>query len=575
MLPILLACAIWLPALVGLGIPLSGFLRRLGGSASIGIAERTALCGFLGMFTASVLAAAANLIVPIYPVVSSAILISGWLLVIVHRQLWLRLPCRGWRLAGIIFITTVFIDARGRAWYDTGLYHMQAVRWITQGPLPRGLANLDGRLGFNSAWFTLAASLETPLLLGKSCFVVNAILTMLVALPALGALLRMPGRPIRSDRVVLALMLIPLALFGVDVGMISSLSPDLVIIVLTMFLLALWVRDVRFAPQIAVLACFAVSIKLSAVPLLIFPSIIGSIWARRGISNRRSIFALGIFLAVAVTVFTIRGIWLSGYPAYPSLIGKLSEFKWTVPARQVVDQAKSIEVWAKYQQPLQAVARGTPWIARWFEKFGTSGAMLVAFAIFTTGTALWMIRRPRGSSATVRALVAIVALLPGLGFWFLEAPQIRFGYSYLFGIAALSLAIGTAGIVPNLSRHRWSLSVSVALVVLLIVSRIDRQFLKVRPFSWPEIPHARLSAHHLKGGITIWTPIGSDQVWNAPQLVTSQLNPRLQCEKDASGRPREFWIDPNLLARPARFFAAQASRPDLKSSLLRVPMDKH
>jgi hypothetical protein len=34
--------------------------------------------------------------------------------------------------------------------FDTGLYHLPMVNWISNYALPFGLANLHGRFGFNS-----------------------------------------------------------------------------------------------------------------------------------------------------------------------------------------------------------------------------------------------------------------------------------------------------------------------------------------------------------------------------------------------------------------------------------------
>ena len=110
-------------------------------------------------------------------------------------------------------------------WYDTGLYHLQAVQWLTHGPLPKGLANLYECLGYNCSWFPLAAALETPLLLGKSCFIVNAMLVILIALPALDVALRNQFRILRPHHLLLFLMLVPLSQFTVDIPMLSSLSP--------------------------------------------------------------------------------------------------------------------------------------------------------------------------------------------------------------------------------------------------------------------------------------------------------------------------------------------------------------
>lgn len=42
-------------------------------------------------------------------------------------------------------------------YYDTGLYHFQAIRWLSRFGAVPGLALIHSRFGFTSSWFALAA----------------------------------------------------------------------------------------------------------------------------------------------------------------------------------------------------------------------------------------------------------------------------------------------------------------------------------------------------------------------------------------------------------------------------------
>ena len=46
--------------------------------------------------------------------------------------------------------------------YDAGLYHIPYMNWVSAGPAPFGLANLEGRLGFNSSWLMFDAAFRMP-----------------------------------------------------------------------------------------------------------------------------------------------------------------------------------------------------------------------------------------------------------------------------------------------------------------------------------------------------------------------------------------------------------------------------
>jgi hypothetical protein len=543
MLLILLTCSIWTPALIGLGIPAANLLGRAGGSARIGVANRIAIAGLLGMFITSTASAAINLVVPAFPIVSSGILLCGWCLAIVHRRRWFRWPARAWRRVAAVMVLIAFIDARGLPCYDTGLYHLQAVRWITTGPLPRGLANLFAPLGYNCGWFTLAAAIETPLLLGKSCFVINAILTVLLSLPAIDALLRARRRLIRPDAVVLASMLIPIIQFGVGGAMISSLAPDLAVILIELFSIALWIRSPRFTPHVFVLCCFAVSIKLSAAPMLGMGILAGLWWIRGGIRDSSAIMIVFVGCLFAGAIFLARGIWLSGSPAFPSLLGRLPTLAWTSPPHIAISEIHSIQYWSWYQRDYHTVLPGTPWFGAWIRKVGLSQPMVTVFLIFMLGISAWIIRRPRWTTESRRAFIAMPYLLPAIAFWFIAAPQVRFGEGYLLGEAAVALGIGLTGWTAKMSSNLHGLIITTVITAMLLAARIDRQFFKARLFSWPAIPVSALQPHTLLDGSTIWSPNGSDQSWNTPLPTTPDLDPGLQIDRNSRGRIYQFRIN--------------------------------
>ena len=541
MLPILLAAAIWLPALTGLGSPLAIALRRSSGAIVSSVAVRAAIAGLLGMFVASTFAAAANLFVPVYPWVSTALLLVGWFLVLRQRRRWRRLPRSSWQLCCAIILVIALIDARGLPWYDTGLYHLQAVAWMTTGPLPQGLANLFDRLGFNCSWFCFAAAVETPLALGKSCFIVNALLAILIALPAVDAMLRTARSTIRPDRVLLVLMLIPLGIFGVDQGMISSLAPDLIVMLLVLFSISFWLRSPRFTPHILTFACFALTIKLSAAPLLL----IAIVFHIAG--NRRWGILPTTFCILAGLISLTRGIWLSGYPAFPSTIGRMSNLSWTAPPGVPEHAAWWIEHWAKYDPKLQPIEPGSPWMAAWMLRVGLSQPMLIAYGFFITGVVLCGRRDLRriGLKINSRFAIAAILLLPALAFWFITAPQPRFGFGYIFSIPALPVAIGLSGCtIPAITKRLRQAAVAAAILILLLFFRIDRHILKASLLRWPAIPTANLVARHTTDGTTIWKPLNNDRAWNAPLPATPELNPQLRCDIDTAGRIRRFRVDP-------------------------------
>src|SRR5262249_14770911 len=81
---------------------------------------------------------------------------------------------------GILIVGVALGALRAPLHPDTGIYHFQTILWQHEAPVALGLANLDGKLGFNSAWHTIAALFWLPGLGLTSVFAVNALIVVLV-----------------------------------------------------------------------------------------------------------------------------------------------------------------------------------------------------------------------------------------------------------------------------------------------------------------------------------------------------------------------------------------------------------
>jgi hypothetical protein len=61
---------------------------------------------------------------------------------------------------GILAVIAALSSTRLVRAFDTGLYHYQIVRWLSEYGTVRGLALLHFRFGFSSSWFALAAPFD-------------------------------------------------------------------------------------------------------------------------------------------------------------------------------------------------------------------------------------------------------------------------------------------------------------------------------------------------------------------------------------------------------------------------------
>ncbi len=335
---------------------------------------------------------------------------------------------RIWLLYILLTLVVAYGTSHGIMHYDTGLYHAQSIRFIEEYGVVRGIANLHGRLGYNSASFAFSALYSFAFAGGRPLHAGAGFFALLLSFACLDIkhLLRR-GRPVLADFVRLAGLYY---LFNIFKEMVSP-APDYFLNCYLFCLLILWVElDVRherhFFPyaMLAAGVCFAVTIKLSAVALLLLcakPIVLiaidagrkepdtasGRVLAAYGIGIRsdtagykhafikedrqaasfrgvrkqspgghitRVILGFtGVFAAIALPWF-VRNLLISGWMLYPSTVPKLISFPWQVPHDLVEGDAEGIRAYARGSAP--GVPIGT-WIRSWFYAQPVSSRILV------------------------------------------------------------------------------------------------------------------------------------------------------------------------------------------------------
>ncbi len=325
---------------------------------------------------------------------------------------------------------------------DAGLYHLTSIRWATEAPLVSGLGNLHGRLAFNSASFLWLSSLDQwPSTLRG--FNITPGLLLLVAIIQI-ALEAVPGRnsaaSAQGGTTFHTVLLLPL-LYAATVMHVSSTSPDWTVLILGIVLASELARLSSRKPgddpsacclTIAALCSAGITVKLSFAALGATALAITAfdVLRSRAASHTSPARALGpgVVLALLLLVpWSMRGIELSGYPAYPSTLGA-ADVSWKVPQERVTAEVRWIRSWARApgKEP-DDVLGNADWIGPWLANRlrGSDSVALLVFpsALVALGLAATAIGRGgilRFATATLAPYaIAILA-------WFLSAPDPRF-----------------------------------------------------------------------------------------------------------------------------------------------------
>jgi hypothetical protein len=356
-----------------------------------------------------------------------------------------RLPATGILGLAALALGAAAYCSQVIVWYDTGLYHIQAINWFSEFGLVPGVALIHSRLGYVSAWFTLPALFNHGVLQGRIASLPGALCLFLLLCHGLVAFLRLVRRRGRFQDLFIfsaSLLVVAVALLW---GMPNSPSPDFpiaaLVIVVSWAILAISRQDDRYqldrSAAVAIvpliLAAGAASIKLSALPLVM---VAGCFYLLSGkASSRKAVAAAGLAM-LALAPSAAAGIVASGCAFYPiSLL--CVDLPWSLGAEFADAEALLIRDWNRWGMLTPDHATSWNWILPWLRAETTCTAL---FFLSLTAT----VSLPWSSAGNVlkqyRAayLAALGAL--GIAFMFYSAPTWRMGLGYLVVLPALALA---------------------------------------------------------------------------------------------------------------------------------------
>lgn len=504
------------------------------------------LVALSGWMITGVIAAYLSLVMPLAGLANILLLGGGLLLwalqrsvmysVIRHwRQQWKQQPFIIHAVFLLLVLFALYLSAQQSLAYDDGLYYIQFIKWMQQYPVVPGLANLHERFGFNSHWHVISAVFNWSFITGQPCNQLNGLLYLLVAmylLPSLG------NAPHNIGWWLKAGLLISMHLPQVLVYNMTAPAADLAVFYLCALLLVLWMdaiadgnAEVGEGDRLFVFLCaaFLVTVKVSAVTILLFPA---WLWIR---SLRSGAYGQGLVLALSamlvVLPWCIRNVILSGYLVYPFEKVDLFAFDWKCPPRGVTAVRELIRIWAWYMNRDRAVFEAAAFTDRariWFFhnlRIYDQGMLLVMILL---PFALWWRRRllPRGM------LYWVLFLYIGTGFWFIQAPDPRFAYGFLMPGCIL---LGYLLLMKARKLRYIQFAIIMALLLmqvgtLLLYRHLQRQFIQqgaVQPVSqsawWMPAPYFEQQLIRHNKSFTYYTPVVSDRCWNAPLPCTWQL----------------------------------------------------
>lgn len=375
------------------------------------------------------------------------------------------IPCltKWYIVIPIIFwgIIMLYITA-GRPWHsDTDLYHTQAIRWIEEYGVVKGLGNLHNRLAYNSSFFVLQTLYSLKFAVNQSLHTLNGFTTTVMIIYATTTLSVWKKKRLRtSDFFKLALILY----FGFyeTIFVISSPGSDILTLSMVLYICSKWTefleKDEKNTTEyglLCLLAVWTVTLKLSAA-MLVLLAIYPAVLLIRQKEWKKIVLFIGGGIIIAAP-FLIRNVIISGYLIYPYSFIDLFNFDWEMPKAIVDYDNKEIMAWARNTKD-NYDATFSQWFPHWFQSlgvhykimFGSSLAGIIALGIYAVK------RHP----AWPKLLFAVTCIIQFF-MWFFTAPLTRYGIVYMLLIPVLIMGY----INTHMSRN-WITYVAPAAAVL-------------------------------------------------------------------------------------------------------------
>lgn len=441
-----------------------------------------------------------------------------------------------------IILMVLFVSygsSRGFFHYDSDLYHGQAIRWIEEYGVVKGLGNLHVRLAYNSASFALSALYSFSFLGGQSFHAVPGYLVLIVLLDCF----KLVGHVIGKEVKVADFARIGVAYYCFNIfdEMVSPASDYFAML----FFLFSVVKALEIAESeehetkteeyalIAMMAVYSITLKLSAVPAVLLTVVPVVRFGKDKKVKRIFVYLCGGILISAP--FFIRNYLLSGWLFYPSTSIDIFSPKWKIPESMAnIDAADIVAYGRGYTYGEASTYSFGVWFPHWIQTLSRTEKVL--FTASLTGVILFLFSLIIRKGLKEIHLPEITVIL-SFGFWLVSAPLVRYGQGFILLLPTMMAGDTILGLV-NLSNKgkeggaaegkvkRMGTVILLAVSVIFFSYKITVTVLNFKsnlllPYYVKQRDYGVYEmAENSVDGITVYTPAGGDQTGYAPFPAT-------------------------------------------------------
>lgn len=495
---------------------------------------------FYGIFSLSLIAIFLNFFFPL-KIFSIIFLILGLIL------FFINLKNKTYQINLIsligIFIAFVFIFKINGLTYDSALYHLQTLNWISNFKVSFGLSNLEPRYGINSIWHIFISFLNIDFLKIKFLYLFNYLpLAILI-----NQLFQINNKSFLSE-IYLFLTISFILTFailhpqnnGVMLNLISSPEVDTVAMICFVLSLYLFLKSIKSNDQeninlLYIISSLTVLIKISHLSAAFFGIIIFFSYGKINFLSRH------IFFIVLINIFwLLRSVILSGCLIFPVSKTCFKDLYWGHPIENVILNSNA---WTSFSRDTRLRLRAGDfdhtinsfdWVKPWIDDYLLNTSFFKAmFATILISLIIILVKKIfklKSYKLSKKIFFLIPIYIFSFYIWF-KNPEIRLGYGPLVTISTIILAISLYGFFFEKFFFKYSKVVISILLIFLFFKNIDNK----RLFNINDDKYSKnyefIKEIQNLNGIKIFSPEDNQFCYDFDKICVIEKNNKYKIEK--------------------------------------------
>jgi len=327
---------------------------------------------------------------------------------------------------------------------DTLGYHAQTIQWIEKYKAVPGLVHLHDRFGFQGLWFVNSALFGFSFTGKEGITLLNATVLFWFFIFFIN---RINYNFLKEGKRLYGLLWMALLVISIwsytQVRLTAtSANPDFIATLFILVIIYLLLEkdlthlDASTWLLVAFLSLVALTIKLSVVPILLVAAVPALLGLAKG--KIKVFFSIIFISVVTLSPFIARNIITTGYIVFPLTSIDVANVDWKYDPELTVNVKNYITAYAKkpgvaIRDEINAVNKmsAAEWLPTWWQNRSTADKIIMILLVLSFISALLSIKKILLSGFI--PLLVLITLLSGIIFWFVTAPDPRFGFGSILG----------------------------------------------------------------------------------------------------------------------------------------------